>query len=159
MSRNGRIYLGDPDSAVVAEYERALGRLTIRFSWLHLFLESFGWRVWRLQPDSCSIVTKDLQTKHLVVKLRETAKYAIPQDADRRCFLSILKKVEKAAERRNDLLHSLWQFPDESVIKINKKLTKLDIAPTAQEINQFSSSLTAIGRDLVKFMERPSLKP
>ncbi len=55
-----------------AEYERALGRLTIIFSQLHFFLESFGWKVWRLGSIFGSILTGDLPIKQLVAKFRET---------------------------------------------------------------------------------------
>ncbi|MGE3486673.1 MAG: hypothetical protein AB7L09_18290 [Nitrospira sp.] len=146
-----------PNRALEEEYEKALGRLTMRFSWLHLFLESFGWLAWKLHPDIRLTVTRDFQTKHLVAKLRETAKFTIPQDADRKCFLSILKRVEKAAERRNDLLHSLWEFHGESVKKTSKKRFDSEIAPTVQDINQFNRSLLTIVKDLAEFTGRESV--
>lgn len=58
-------------------YERALGKLSIRFSLLHLTLEQFSWDVWGVYTALASILTKDLPTKHLVEKLRASADIVI----------------------------------------------------------------------------------
>ena len=46
-----------------APYERALGKLSIRFSLLHSLLEGFCWEVWGMNPHVAAIITKDLPTK------------------------------------------------------------------------------------------------
>lgn len=58
-------------------YERALGKLSIRFSLLHLTLEQFSWDVWGVNVPLASIITKNLTTKHLVEKLRTSADLVI----------------------------------------------------------------------------------
>ena len=147
-----------PNKLVQADYEKALGRLTIRFSWLHYFLETFGWKVWGLNPTSGSILTKDLQTKHLVIKLRDSSKYAIPRDHDRKRFISILNRIEKAAEKRNDLLHSLWIFHGPSVGRFNKKSPNLESFTTLQDIEQLNRSLMEISIDLAEFKDSGPVK-
>jgi hypothetical protein len=89
-------------------HEKALGKLAMRFSLLHVVLERFSWEAWNLSPRSGSVLTKDLRVTHLVEKLEASAKDLIPKIDDRKKLLSILKEIERVAKKRNDFLHSLW---------------------------------------------------
>jgi hypothetical protein len=103
-------------------------------------------------------LTRDLQIKHLVKKLRESSTGAIPKDEDRKHFSSILNRVEKAAEKRNDLLHSLWTFQGQSVRRLNKKRPHLEDIPTVHDIDLFNGSLLEIANDLAEFQNSEPLK-
>lgn len=142
-----------------APYEAALGKLTIRFSSLHFLLEAFAWKLWKVEPSTGMILTKDLPTKHLVEKLRQSADRAIPKAADLREFKSILKKVEKVARKRNDLLHSLWFFKSESVTRFNRKRAATEEATSIDEIKALNLEITETAVELYEFEERDPLKP
>ena len=138
-------------------YEKALGKLTIRFSFLHFLLEKFSWEVWNLNGDVAQIVTKDLRTMHLVEKLKASTKHVISREADRRTLLSILKRVEKATKERNELLHSLWFIlKGEPVIFISKRRGRLEgsEAPSADQINTLCQTLLQITCEFDEFMEQ-----
>ena len=64
-------------------YERALGKLAIRFSLLHFTLEMFSWEMWGIKGTLASILTRDLTTNHLLEKLREGAKHTMLSEVDR----------------------------------------------------------------------------
>jgi hypothetical protein len=139
-------------------YEVTLGKLTIRFSWLHFVLEVFGWKLWKLEPAAGIVLTKDLQTKHLVEKLRQSAHLAIPKAADLEDFKSILKRVEKVAEKRNELLHSMWSFDSGSISRINRKRLTVKVVTSIDEINHLNNSITATIEELFNFEKREPLK-
>lgn len=147
-----------PPSIDRAPYEAALGKLTMRFSALHFMLEAFGWKLWQLGPSTGMVLTKDLQTKHLVEKLRQSADRAIPNAADLRDFKSILKKVEKVAEKRNELLHSLWSFNGESATRSNRKDFTVTVITSIDEINKLNRDILDTMDELYKFEEREPLK-
>lgn len=143
---------------IEAPYEAALGKLTIRFSWLHFVLEVFGWKLWKLEPGAGMVLTKDLQTKHLIEKLRQSADFAIPKAADLKDFKSILKRVEKAAEKRNELLHSMWSFGSGSISRFNRKRPTVKVVASIDEINHLTRSILATIDELLEFEEREPLK-
>jgi hypothetical protein len=141
-------------------YEKALGKLAIRFSLLHFLLERFGWEVWNLNGHLALIITKDLPISHLAEKLRASAEHVIPRHDDRRKFLSILKKVKEAANERNELLHSLWIIREgEPVLCFSRKRGRLvgPDAPSAEQINELSKKVLEIIADFEAFKERRPL--
>jgi hypothetical protein len=142
-------------------YEKALGKLSIRFSLLHLTLEQFSWDVWGVKAPLASIITKDLTTKHLVEKLRASADIVIIPKEERTNFLSILRKIEKVAERRNELLHSIWIIKHgEPVLCVSKKRGRLvgPDAPSVEEINDLIRSIMQILGEFSSFTKERSLK-
>lgn len=139
-------------------YEAALGKLTIEFSWLHFALERFGWKLWKLRPVDGMVLTKDLPTKHLVEKLRQSAGCAIPKAADLRDFNSILKRVEKVADNRNELLHSLWSFNSESVTRFNRKRPTVEVVSSIEDIKNLNRDIRDRTAELQEFVEREPLK-
>jgi hypothetical protein len=145
-----------------APYEKALGKLAIRFSLLHFLLEQFTWEIWRLDKDLGMILTKDLRVTHLAEKLCASAEHVILRRDDRRAFLSILNKVKKAANERNELLHSLWIITEgEPVFCISRKRGRLvgPDAPSADQINDLSKTILEIIGDFDDFKERRPLRP
>jgi hypothetical protein len=140
-------------------YETALGKLTIRFSRLHFLLEIFGWKVWKLDPTVGTTLTKDLQMKHLIEKLRQSVDLAMTEATDRKDFRSILQKAEKIAEERNEL-HSLWTFDHEkqSVTRFNRKRLTMKVVPSVEEINRLNRAITKLTVELHEFAERDSLE-
>lgn len=144
-----------------ARYERALGRLTNNFSLLHFFLERFSWRDWGLKAPYGAVLTRDLPTKQLVIKLRDSAEHAIARKADQEQFKVLLKRVEKAAEQRNDLLHSLWLITEGQVVScVNRKrgLLEGENAPSVDDINKINRSIIEIAHAFMEFMKRDPLK-
>ncbi len=142
---------------ITASYENALGKLTINFSLLHFVLERFGQKIWNLNGPSAMILTKDLQLKHLAVKLRASAEHVIPDQTDRKTFISILNRAENAAEKRNEFLHSLWIFEaDEPVYCFSRKRGALEgpDAPSVDHINELSTTIEDIVVDFAKFKRR-----
>lgn len=109
-----------------APYEKALGKLIIRFSLLHVTLEQYSWHLWGIKGRS-ALVTRDLPTTHLVEKLRSTAQSVIPWEKDRKDFLFILKKVERVAIRRNELLHSLWIIREGQNLSVESEAHSLEL--------------------------------
>lgn len=123
-------------------YERALGKLAMRFSLLHVMVEQFSWQAWNLSPSSGAVLTKDLPFTRLVEKLEESSKNVIPRSDDRKKLLSLLKEVKKVARKRNDLLHSMWVITEgEPVWCFNRTRGVLEglNAPTAEQINELCS--------------------
>ena len=143
-----------------APYEKALGKLTIRFSLLHITLEQFAWSLWSIKGHLASIITKDLPTTHLVEKLRSSAQWVMLATKDRKDFLSILKKVESVASKRNELLHSLWIIragqPIHFFSRKRGSLIGAD-APSVEGINQLNGTIAQIIGELMELQERKPL--
>ena len=142
-------------------YERALGKLSIRFSLLHLTLEQFSWDLWGVNAPLASILTKDLTTKHLVEKLRASADIVIIRKEERINFISILGRIEKVAERRNELLHSIWIIKQgEPVLCVSKRRGRLvgPDAPSVSEINDLIRSIKQIVEDFMRFTAKTPLR-
>lgn len=145
---------------LIAPYERALGKLSIRFSLLHLMLEEFGWKVWGLDSQVGSILTKDLPTKHLVKKIRDSADLFIDKKSVRKEFLAILNRVEKVADRRNEFLHSIWLIrAGEPTLCISRKRGPLldQEAPSAEDINDLSRIIMNVVTDFMEMEDGKSL--
>ena len=147
-----------PPSIESGPYEEALGKLTIGFSWLHFQLEAFAWKLWKLELSTGTVITKDLQTKHLVEKLQQSAGRAIPKAADLREFQSILKRVTKVAEKRNELLHSLWSFNSESATRFSKKRVAIEVSTSIDEIKALNKEITSTAAELYEFEKRDPLE-
>jgi hypothetical protein len=131
-------------------YQLALGSLTINFSLLHFLLERVAWDLWKVKGASATIITKDLRMSHLVEKLKATANDAIPQD-ERPQFLDLLKRAGKAAEDRNELLHSLWIIEDgQPVLCISRKRGALSGSqvPSVEDIEAVSASLVELSNEI-----------
>ena len=140
-------------------YERALGRLAIRFSLLHVLLEYFAWETWGLHPEFSHILTKDLPFKQLVGKLRVSIKKLELDNDISRELTQILKKAEAMAEQRNELLHALWVIEEDKPVlcfRRNKK-SAASKAPTVEEIDELSNSINETANNLIDFSERNPL--
>jgi hypothetical protein len=137
-------------------YEKALGKLAMQFSLLHIVLELFSWEIWGLSADIGLILTKDLPIKHLAEKLRASSEHRFSK-ADRNKFHSILKRIEKISEQRNALLHAMWVIEDgKPVFCLRKTRGKFNMeVPTVNYINAINSSVLEITADLLAFKDRP----
>lgn len=143
-----------------APYERALGVLSIRFSLLHSLLEQLAWEVWGMNMHVAAIITKDLPTKHLVNKLRDTTKLVIFTKEGRK-LLSILNRTEKVADRRNEYLHSIWIIrKGQPTFCLSRKRGRLvgPEAPTAEDINDLSRNIMNIVADFMEFKDGKTLE-
>lgn len=137
-----------------APYERALGKLTIRFSLLHFFLERFSWEAWNLNTSAGSIVTKDLRISHLAEKLEASPRHVLPNLDDRKNFLSILRETKTVANKRNELLHSLWIIKEGTpVLCFSRTRGALfgPNAPSVEQINELCSQVVEILADFRLF--------
>ncbi len=142
-----------------APYERGLGKLAVRFSLLHSLLEQIAWDIWGMDPHVASVVTRDLPTKHLVTKLRSTINFLKRTEEDRKKFLSILAKVEKVAERRNEFLHSIWLIEEGKPVScLTRKRGRLvgPDAPSSQDIEVLNSSIVDILLEFDAFRRQTS---
>lgn len=147
----------DEQDKLEGPYEKALGRLSIRFSLLHVILEQFSWEVWGIESRIGSIITKDLRTSHLVEKLSASTDLAVLWEKDRKELKTILKKIKKLAEERNELLHSIWIIKNgEPVLCISKKRGRLvgPDAPSVKGINDLIHESMEILGELMNFKER-----
>jgi hypothetical protein len=137
------------DKGIRAQYQKALGSLAINFSLLHFELEMFSWDVFEVDHQTGQILTKDLPTSKLIQKLRACCDRRAIQPTVRTQVSKLLKQVEKAADRRNELLHSLWflhQGQPAFCYQRGSRQGKVHSAPTASEISDFASSIeTLIG--------------
>lgn len=140
-------------------YERALGRLAIRFSLLHSLLENFAWDTWGLHPEFSRILTKDLPFKQLVGKLRASMKELELEDDTNRELKRILNQAEKLAEERNEFLHALWIIEkNKPVLCVRRHKKEADSkAPTVQEIDKLNESIIETANDLIDFSQRNPL--
>ncbi len=142
-----------------APYEKALGKLTIRFSLLHISLESFGWEAWGLSTRTALVLTQDVPTKHLVEKLRSSTDWLLYKEQDREDFRLILNRIESVASRRNELLDSLWCISEGKPVRcFNRKMGAGGDAPSVDEINRLSRIITEILADLLAFRRRKPLE-
>ena len=143
-----------------APYYKALGKLAISFSLVHFLIERLSWDIWHIDKRVASIITKDLPTKHLVEKLQASIEHLIPKKEDRKDFVAILKRVEKAAEKRNDLLHSLWIIKEgQPVSCFSRKrggLVSRD-APSVSDLTELIEAIDKIVADLIKWESRKPL--
>lgn len=143
---------------LTVRYERALGQMSIRFSLLHSLLEELGWKVWGLNKRVGPILTKDLPTKQLVKKIRDSTKLFLDRDLSKK-LSTILNKVEDVADRRNEYLHSIWVISKGQPIFISRKRgTLLDRqAPTAEDITDLSRNIMNLVADFMEIEDGKNL--
>jgi hypothetical protein len=140
-------------------YERALGQMSIRFSLLHSLLEELGWKIWGLNKQVGPILTKDLPTKQLVNKIRDSTDLLLPKDASAE-LNAILNRVEKVAVRRNEFLHSVWAISMKKgpIFISRKRGILLDRqAPTADDILDLSRNIMKLVAEFMKSKDGKSL--
>lgn len=143
-----------------ALYERALGKLSIRFSLLHTLVEEFSWRIWGINSDLGAILTKDLPTKQLLKKLRDSARLFFSKEPAGKDLIAIFKKMEDVADRRNEFLHSIWVIREGKSIFISRKRGQLldEEAPTAEDINDLSREIMNLVTDFMEIEDGKSLE-
>jgi len=142
--------------AIEVAYERALGKLAIRFSLLHFFLERFGWVGWGVQEHIGKILTSNLPITHLVEKLRDSAETILSREDDQKELRSLLNRVEKVAQKRNELLHSIWLITDgQPVSCMSRKrgvLAHGDV-PSVDDINEATLSIIRLIGEFLEFRD------
>lgn len=147
-----------PEKGVRESYEKALGALVMKFSLLHFLLEDFSHDVFAINKQTASVVLSDLPLTSMIKKLRECAKHRMPHERDRREFLSILKRAERMAQQRNELMHALWIINEGHPVFCYRRRSKAQSqAPSIGEINELTRSILVLTGDLLDFQERQSL--
>ncbi len=148
------------DKGIRAAYQKALGSLAINFSLLHFTLEMFSWEVFAVDHQTGQILTKDLPTTKLIQKLRSSCGHRAIKPTERHQLSDLLKQIEKAAERRNELLHNLWFISEGQPVFCYKRGSgkgKVQPAPTASEITEFARSIEILILMLVDFKNTASI--
>ena len=147
-----------PNKGVEESYQKALGALVIEFSLLTFLLESFSREVFALTALTAKILLNDLPFTGMIRKLRECTAHRIPSKSDQKEFLSILKKAEQAAIKRNELLHALWIINEgEPVFCYRRRNKEQSDAPSIGEINELTRSTLDLAVALSKFRKRNTL--
>lgn len=147
-----------PDKGVRESYEKTLGALVINFSLLHYLLEDFSHEVFAISEPTATIVLNDLPLTRLIEKLRECAKHRMLRESDQKEFSAILKRAEKTAKQRNELMHALWIINDGRPVFCYRRRNKAQSqAPSISEINALTRSILPLLIDLNKFTERETL--
>lgn len=148
------------DKGIRAAYQRALGSLAINFSLLHSYLEMFSWEVFAVDRQVGQILTKDLPTSKLIQKLRACCDCRTIKPKDRAELSELLKEIEKAAERRNELLHNLWFIHEGQpafCYKRGSREGKVHPAPSVSEITKFARSIEVLILMLQDFSAKDSI--
>jgi hypothetical protein len=148
------------DKGIRATYQKALGSLAINFSLLHFHLEMFSWEVFAVDHQTGQILTKDLPTTKLVHKLRSCCDRRAIEPTQRTQLFDLFTRIEKAAERRNELLHNLWFIYEGQpafCYKRGSSKGKVHPAPTASEITEFARSIEILILMLVDFKNTASI--
>lgn len=147
------------DKGVRVAYQKALGSLAINFSLLHFHLEMFSWEVFAVDHQTGQILTKDLPTTKLIQKLRSCCDHRAIKPTERHQLSDLLKQIEKAAERRNELLHNLWFISEGQPSFCYKRGSGKGRvpAPTAPEITEFSRSIETLILMLIDFKSIASI--
>lgn len=135
---------------LVEQYEKALGKLAMEFSFLHVVLEQAAWWIWGLRRDVGRILTKDLRFSHLVEKLRSTTKILDFDEMSINELNEILKKAGQLSERRNELLHAMWDI-DEGRPVLCFTNHKAKEGPTILEMDQLGKEMVKTATDLFRF--------
>lgn len=151
-----------PISGDVAAYERVLGALTIDFSYMHFYLEHFAWQAWGVAEDQGKIITQDLRTSHLIKQIKDSIDCLKCNKEDSDALRQLLAKMEKAAERRNELLHSLWIIQEGAPVFCMSRKRGVLIAgdvPTISGLEDFSILLLRLTRDLFELSKKILKKP
>ena len=151
-----------PQKNVEDDYERVLGKLAMRFSLLHFFLEWYCWTMCGIDHDTGHALTKDLPISHLAEKMTLLLESKIAEEKNRRALKAILEKVRKAATKRNELLHALWFIQEGKPVFYLRRRSGLpdSPAPSIEEIKRFNLE---IGELIVEFLDfkdqSPHMKP
>ena len=97
--------------------------------------------------------------KALVVKLRLSIRELNLEQDVNRSLSQILKKAEKVAEQRNELLHALWIIEEGKPVLCFKRHEK-DVtsqAPTIDEIQKLCETIVNTANDLLDLQEQNPL--
>jgi hypothetical protein len=103
-------------------------------------------------------VLNDLPFSGLIKTLRDCAVHRIPRKSDQKEFLSILRKSEQTAKKRNELLHALWLINEGKPVFCYRRRNKAHSpAPTIDEINELTDSIFPLVDAFLKFKKRQPL--
>ncbi len=143
------------------EQLRALGRVIVNFQACEIHIAFLTWQLIGAGQDVGPVLTSQLPFGKLcrvclaLFEIRET-------DSDLRARLrDLVKRAQKAEQRRNALFHSAWTapaHPDETSsmrIKFTVRKGKLQVAQEevdASELNTLGDELRALGEDIGLFM-------
>jgi hypothetical protein len=150
-----RELLGDIPLNKEQSYERALGRLAMSASLLHIMIEHFAWRTWSLSPHHGMTLTGDLPAKQLIIKLKKTIKQVFLDEKARKKITDLLDSAEKLNDRRNELLHAIWTIEEgkPSFCYMRKRNNNKDMAPSVEEIDFITDSIYVTASQLIRFEE------
>lgn len=135
-------------------YERALGKLAMRASLLHVVIEDIAWKIWGIHPDYRSLITVDLPLKPLIGKLQQTVKISGWKKELRISLKQLLSVSEALYERRNELLHALWVIRDGKPTFCYRRKNKLNyLAPSVSNIERLATLLGQTSFEIMAFDE------
>lgn len=141
-------------------YSKALGALTINFSFLHFHVEVLSWDIFGVDHSTGRILTKDLPLKQLIAKFRSCMNHRTISDKDRKDIARLLRKIEEVTERRNELMHDLWLIHDGKPAFCYKRRGgggKVP-APSISDINAFNRSVQGLTVELINFKDNASIR-
>ena len=154
MSKDELVYTGLIGAALsqelVEQYEKALGKLAMEFSFLHVVLEQAAWWIWGLHREVGRVLTERMSFSGLVEKLRGTTKILNWDDPTISEFKTILSKAKQLSQRRNEYLHAMWNIQHgKPVLCLTNHQTKQ--GPTILELKKLGKEMVETATDLFRF--------
>ncbi len=135
---------------LVEQYEKALGKLAMQFSFLHVVLEQAAWWIWGLHREVGRVLTKEMRFGLLVDKLRGTTKILNWDDPTISELSQLLSKAKQLSERRNEYLHAMWNIQHgKPVLCLTNHNAKQ--GPTILELEKLGKEMVKTATDLFRF--------
>jgi len=130
--------MAEKEKPVKAEAMQAIGLVAARFSLLELTVSALIWNLIETPQRVGRLVTGRLSFSQLLTLLQVLNNETVEDEDYRGRIEKVIRRAREVNDRRNEIIHSLWVFSDETV-----SITRLKLAVTAKKFDFQTEDLTA----------------
>jgi len=142
-----KLFKGNED-----EYHRELGRIAVGFSRVELGVPLLLGLLCGLSLDVTHPLFDGMTLSHALTKIDKIIPLTVSDAEERGQLAILLKRIKKASERRNNLLHALWMLRGQEVgLQMDRK-TKTKRPIKLQELTEFGSVVETLAQDLAEYL-------
>jgi hypothetical protein len=130
---------------------KALGQLTIRYSYLQAVADQFLYWMVPISPENASLLLQDMTLGKLLGRIEAFSKKRL--SASQMIKLKpILVRASELNGRRNKLVQALWSLPADRLTSATPRHSDTELPASAEDIRALNQDMLNVGLDLSKFL-------
>lgn len=140
-----------PDWTPNDDLLKALGKLTIRYSYLQAVADHFLYWMVPISPEKAALLLPDMTLGKQLSRIETFSKQGLT--ATRFALLKpILVRADKLNSQRNKLVHAFWTVSDDRLASATRRHLDTEIPVSAGEVRALNEGLLLVGLDLMQFL-------